>query len=278
MSKTFSTILFIFFICSSISAQQKYSVPRVITPQRIIPSKTIAGTTIKGKMTALGRLPDIVFDSIYIPEIIFESVDTSTSYNSFNDLKKSTISYAVKTERPKKGIHDITERIRVYQSYQPNTSEEVISIFIRFDLNGSSNISLDELQVFLDYMLTNFSYQANNIALSPSDFLIRRGGDCEDFAIFTSDFLTFWGEDSFVGGLYNARTGHAIALLKVDIVPKGYQSIDLNKYTGYREIGIPTGIYIPIDYNYLGTYSNATEMGMVLEKIWISKAIIGQPL
>ncbi|MEI6388846.1 MAG: EF-hand domain-containing protein, partial [Spirochaetota bacterium] len=257
-------------------SQGEYEVPRVVTPAREVPSITIPGRIIPGKVTAIGKLPDIVFDEIVLPSIILDPIDTSKNYNSANDFIERNAPSTSVVYRPIIKALSLENRISQYTKDVSGVSSAVIELFTKFDTNQDGRISLLELEHFQNYIVKTYKYMSNNKALSPTQFIVAGGGDCEDFAILTAEFLEFWGEQCFVGGLFNARTGHAIALFRVNAVPFGLLSIVVRDDSPYYKKGVPSGQYLPIDYEYVGGYSSATEAGMKLKYVWSSREIIGE--
>jgi hypothetical protein len=278
MSRSYNVIVFLFLIVFNLNAQNEYTVPQIITPAKTIPSIKIPGKTIPGKETAIGKLPDVVIEDIFLPAIYLDSINTGKNYNTHYDLPEN-VAHDKKITIPKNANKDdIGNRNNKYIQYAPETTQEVIDLFVLYDIDGNGKISIIELQHFQNYIFRTYKYQNNTTALPPAQFIKAGGGDCEDFAIMTAEFLIFWGETCLVGGLYNSRTGHAIALLKIDVVPKDCVSINIPSNSYYAKMGVPEGNYIPIDYNYVGGYSTATEAGMKLKIIWSSREIIGEAM
>ena len=70
-------------------------------------------------------------------------------------------------------------------------SQKVLDIFKEADSNNDHKISFNELQRFQNWLVRNFKYKQNEIALHPDDFIAQGGGDCEDFAIMTCSMLNY---------------------------------------------------------------------------------------
>ncbi len=130
-------------------------------------------------------------------------------------------------------------------------SERAIQIFRNADSNGDGKISVSELQTFQYWLKKNFTYKSNSTALHPDDFLKEGGGDCEDFAIMTTCMLNYHGVVAYVAGFGRVTVyKHAVAIVQVTSnKAPGYLFYTLSGW------GIPSGIYIPVDYEKVGGLS-----------------------
>jgi len=127
-------------------------------------------------------------------------------------------------------------------------SQRTLKIFHNADTNGDGKISVAELQRFQNWLKCNFIYKSNSTALHPDDFIAYGGGDCEDFAIMTTCMLNYHGVVAYVAGFGRVTVNkHALVIVQVtsDTTP-GYLFYTLQGW------GIPTGIYIPVDYEKVG--------------------------
>jgi hypothetical protein len=130
-------------------------------------------------------------------------------------------------------------------------SANTIEIFRKADSNSDRIISVNELQIFQNWLKRSFKYKENNTALHPDDFITQGGGDCEDFAIMTTCMLNYHGVVAYVAGFGRVTVNkHAVCIVQVsnDKTP-GYMYYTLSGW------GIPSGIYIPIDYEKVGGLS-----------------------
>lgn len=130
-------------------------------------------------------------------------------------------------------------------------SESTLKIFMDADSNGDGKISVGELQRFQNWLKRNFRYKENSTALHPDDFLKQGGGDCEDFAIMTTCMLNYHGVVAYVAGFGRVTVNkHAVVIVQVtsNNAP-GYLFYTLSGW------GIPSGIYIPVDYEKVGGLS-----------------------
>jgi hypothetical protein len=144
-----------------------------------------------------------------------------------------------------------------------------------YDRNG--HLAWFEIERFQGALVREFEYRNNDIALRPDHFLAAKGGDCEDFALYTAGLLRYWGWNNWIGGIYDKTgfVGHAVCLVRVgDDVPS-----ELSYHLGPKAVGghssIPTGRYIPIDYATVGNLSTAADATDHLLYVWVPEEIYG---
>jgi len=143
--------------------------------------------------------------------------------------------------------------------------------YLDADLNGSGRLSFDELRVFQERTYRDFRYEANEPALRPDEFLAAGGGDCEDFALYTAGLLRYWGWDPYIGSLAGSASGigHAVCLsYEEGSFPEGFMYFDLDAWTTEDGSPLQPGTYVPIDYQHVGSLSNAVEKGWKLRSIY----------
>jgi hypothetical protein len=145
------------------------------------------------------------------------------------------------------------------------------------DDNGDGRLSWDELSVFQSRLVQDIPYASNSRALSPEAFLAAGSGDCEDFALFTCGLLAYWGIECYLGSLApkSGGTGHAVALLPVPDVPEGFAFFRIQGSRSASGEPIPSGTYVPIDYEYVGGLSDAAGKGWVLRWIRVPGELYG---
>jgi len=148
------------------------------------------------------------------------------------------------------------------------------------DTNGSGHLELFEIQRFQSWVYGGFRYEDNATALAPNEFGAAGGGDCEDFALYTCGLLQYWGEQCWVGSFEGPSSAggvaaHAVALWRVDRVPRGMHGFVVEQ--GYRIYKEAAGtLVIPIDYDQVGGYTNATPSPARLGGIYNPVAIYGE--
>ena len=155
---------------------------------------------------------------------------------------------------------------------------ELVSRYLDADLNGSGRLSFDELKVFQQKTYREFRYESNKLALRPDEFLAAGGGDCEDFALYTAGLLRFWGWEPYLGSLASSKSaiGHAVCLsYEEGAFPKGYEYFRLDGWTTEDGSPLRDGTYVPIDYDQVGSLSNAVEPGWKLRSVYIPEKAWG---
>lgn len=143
--------------------------------------------------------------------------------------------------------------------------------YLDADLNGSGRLSFDELKVFQERTYRDFRYEANELALRPDEFMTAGGGDCEDFALYTAGLLRYWGWEPYIGSLAGSASGigHAVCLsYEEGSFPDSFTYFDLEAWTTEDGSPIRPGTYVPIDYDHVGSLSNAVEKGWKLRSIY----------
>jgi hypothetical protein len=155
-------------------------------------------------------------------------------------------------------------------NYGNNISENTLQVFGNADLNRDSKISVAELQAFQNWLKRNFKYKENATALHPDDFILQGGGDCEDFAIMTTCMLNYHGVVAYVAMFGRVTVNkHAVCIAQVtaDKTP-GYLYYTLSGW------GIPSGLYIPIDYEKVGGLS-AIDRRWKIARVYMPVRIYG---
>jgi len=153
--------------------------------------------------------------------------------------------------------------------------------YLDADLNGSGKLSFEELKVFQDKTYREFRYQSNALALRPDEFLAAGGGDCEDFALYTAGLLRFWGWVPYIGSFAASKgsIGHAVCLsFEEGAFPKNFEYFDIDAWETVDGSPLPAGRYVPIDYDHVGSLSNAVGSGWKLRSVFIPERIWGLPM
>ncbi len=158
------------------------------------------------------------------------------------------------------------------------TNPSLISRYLEADLDGSGKLSFDELKTFQRKTYREFRYEENEFALRPDEFLAAKGGDCEDFALYTAGLLRFWGWEPYLGFLGPARegVGHAVCLsYEKGIISDGYTYFELGYSITVDGTELKPGKYLPIDYDQVGGLTNAVEKHWKLRSIYIPEKAWG---
>jgi hypothetical protein len=156
----------------------------------------------------------------------------------------------------------------------------VISRYASADTDYDGGLTWDELRLFQRRLVAEFPYRTNAVAYSPTDFVSHGSGDCEDFALFTCGLLRFWGLECYLGSLQvdGYAIGHAIALVPVTEVPRGFSYYEIDASFVAGSPGVPPGIYVPVDYDHVGGLSNAVGPGWTLRWMRVPETAYGLPM
>ncbi|WP_455382466.1 transglutaminase-like domain-containing protein [Salinispira pacifica] len=143
------------------------------------------------------------------------------------------------------------------------------AIFASADTDGNGHLSWAEIVDFQRAIYRVFKYKANATALRPDEFLDHRGGDCEDWALFTAGLLHYWGWNASIATFVppDGSSGHAVAFVRVDQPIPGIGSYTVSPAAAARSKVLP-GTYIPIDYSDVGGFTTALEPGSRLTHLY----------
>ena len=104
------------------------------------------------------------------------------------------------------------------------SDEALLAAYEKADRNEDDYLSWSEIRRFQRDVYRDYAYVVNHTALDPVQFFARRGGDCEDFSLYTCGLLRYWNIDCWVG-IFGRRGGdryaisHAVMFMAVDDVP-----------------------------------------------------------
>ncbi|MFW5712007.1 MAG: WYL domain-containing protein [Spirochaetota bacterium] len=159
------------------------------------------------------------------------------------------------------------------------TNGQLLARYMGADTDRNGHLSWPEVEAFQRQTYRLFTYRANQRALPPDEFLARRGGDCEDFALYTCGLLEFWGWNCKVACFFppGGGSGHAIAMVWSARPINGYgyihvsgsadqrSSLTAAAYAGPRSTAyLRPGYWIPIDYDSIGRFSQAMSSNWTL--------------
>ena len=133
-----------------------------------------------------------------------------------------------------------------------------------------AGLTWDAIQKFQSDLVRSTEYRHEPRALAPNEFYATGGGNCVDYSLATAAFLEHHGIVSYVGGFFapDESVGHAVVLIPVSDVPRGYRYLELENWKTEDGYAIPDGRYVPVDYEYVGDFSNATAPDAELTKVW----------
>lgn len=182
------------------------------------------------------------------------------NYRGFHIEKKSSYYRIEGLKKKYRTLYEVIIEIntQVFKKLTGIQDKEVLSIYINADTNKDGFLSWKEIQDFQMKINREFKYISNYTALRPDEFVKAGGGDCEDWALFSAGFLRFWGYDSYIGLLNFKENYHAVALVRVDELPrrfKGYRITSARLKSGEP---LPGGIYTFIDYYKVGKLTLAS--------------------
>jgi hypothetical protein len=145
------------------------------------------------------------------------------------------------------------------------------------DSDKNGHLSWNEIKQFQRNLERKYQYKPNQYALRPDQFLAQGGGDCEDWALVTCGLLRFWGWNCKVASFApkSGGTGHAIAMVWSEKPVKGIGYLYLPEGTTLGCIAVRPGYYIQIDYNHVGSLSNAVGKSWVLRALYEPEKIYG---
>ncbi|MFP4212355.1 MAG: transglutaminase domain-containing protein, partial [Alkalispirochaeta sp.] len=160
----------------------------------------------------------------------------------------------------------------------------LLEVYRGADTNGDDRLSWNELEAFQRWVKRRFRYEHNSTALPPDQFGAVGGGDCEDFALYTCGLLAYWGYECYVGvfvpaGQPYSQNAHAVALMVVDD-PAWYPvTIDIGDWPhATAPASSRTKTVIPIDYDVVGGFTEATPDPWVLSTVYVATSIYGTRL
>ena len=110
---------------------------------------------------------------------------------------------------------------------------------------------------------------SNQIVLRPDEFLAEGGEDCEDWSLVTAGLLRFWGWECYVGsiGSPDNAESHAVCLVRMNSKPSAYSYYEFEDSALLGGMRVRAGYYVPIDYEHVGSLSNAVGRGWRLRYI-----------
>lgn len=199
-------------------------------------------------------------------------------------LKIHTINGKETYEVPSLNLVTADKKYAIYSIRRPAfisatgiSNADLIKIYLDADLDLNGKLSFSELEAFQKKVMWTYQYQNNDIALRPDRFLQAKGGDCEDFALFTAGLLRFWGWEPYIGSMGpKTGTGHAFCLsYEEGSFPSHYEALILKDWTSDDGTPLKNGYYVPIDYDIVGGFSVAIKSGWKLRNIYIPEKAYG---
>jgi hypothetical protein len=152
----------------------------------------------------------------------------------------------------------------------------VFKLYESADSDHSGGLSFGEIQAFQSSLYRHYRYLSNGTALRPDQFLDEGGGDCEDWALMAAGMLRYWGFRPWLvtyGGA--SGDGHAVCFLQVPQPPAIVGFITLDSPAELSGETLPAGVYVPIDYDDVGSLSSAVHPGWTLKSAWVPESVYG---
>ena len=93
----------------------------------------------------------------------------------------------------------------------------------------------------------------------------------------TAGLLQFWGWETYIGSLRSPddEGAHAVCLVRLSRKPSTYSYYQFEESVNLGGKRIRAGYYVPIDYDHVGSLSNAVGKGWTLKYIRVPADIYG---
>jgi hypothetical protein len=158
-------------------------------------------------------------------------------------------------------------------------SARLDALYESADLDGNDSIDLEEVSAFQWKLYQSYRYLRNDTALRPNEFLAAGGGDCDDWVLVTAGLLRYWGISSWLACFGpDPDSGHAVCLVRMSHPPAGFATVTIAPDTVCNGVAVPAGTYIPIDYDKVGAFTNATKEGWELREMLVPEEAYGLPM
>ncbi|MBN2681755.1 MAG: hypothetical protein JXR58_04555 [Bacteroidales bacterium] len=140
----------------------------------------------------------------------------------------------------------------VFRSVTGITDETLEKMYINADKNKNGLLSWPEIEVFQKMIVAKYKYFITDTVLSPDNFIKMGGGKCDDWSLMTAGLLRFWNYEPYIARFGRTKViGHALCLVKTtEKIPSGYMYYEIE-----NNPVLPSGNYIPIDYDVVGGLS-----------------------
>jgi len=271
------SILLIFISNAFVFSQATITIPAVHIPAQHIPSQHLPATHIPEIETPYGKMPGVDIPAVDIPGFDIDAVDTTSQIIDLPDFAKvyrnDLLAYSSKKSDSTINVPSsfsyslsIKERNARFLKYSGYANKQMLDLFELADLDQSGTLSWDELSIFQIRLFKSYSYYSEQHALRPDQFFAIGGGDCKAWSIVTAAFCHYWGYDAYVACFFLGNIGHAICFVHGPVDPPiSFVSWEIHGARTVEGNNIPAGIYIPVDYDHVGSYSNALIAGMTLD-------------
>lgn len=136
--------------------------------------------------------------------------------------------------------------------------KKYIKYFEQNDTNRNVELDWGEIKQFQALLSKNFSYENNDIVLTPEEFYSKKSGDCDDFSSFSASFIKYYGYPCYILTYNNhedSYNSHAVAAIYIgdELYEEGSVSITNKKLYSPKENReldefAPNGNYVILDY------------------------------
>ena len=261
---------------SSAQSENTITIPAVHTPAQHVPGIHIPAIHIPEKKTSFGTIAAIDIPAIDIPAFDIPATDTTeetVQVPEYSRIYRSRIVSYSRTTHPTTVVRTVTEtplsvesRNTAFTARATYATPEMLRLFATADVDQSGTLSWDELEYFQQRLYRTYGYHAEAVALRPDQFLALGEGDCKAWSLMTAAFCAYWGWDAYIACFFNSEVGHAICFVRSPYpVPDGFVSWKISGRKTVEGDVIPPGEYVPVDYDHVGSFSNALSAGMTLD-------------
>jgi hypothetical protein len=167
---------------------------------------------------------------------------------------------------------------RCFREITGITNTTLEEMYARADSDRDGAISWPEVAAFQRKLVREYRYTENTTALRPDQFIAKGGGDCEDFALVTAGLMRFWNWQPYIAGFGpdGPGYGHAICMAYSQRIPAGYTYYTIRGHTTEYGSPIKPGKYIPVDYDHIGSTSDAMGGNWRLWNMYVPEKIYGK--
>ena len=186
---------------------------------------------------------------------------------------------ATPAKQPGRSSYEITiEKNSALFTRETGISDKgLLSLYASADANRDASLSWSEIAAFQRNLYERYAYRHNNTALRPDEFIAAGGGDCDDWSLVTAGLLRYWGYDPYIGAIRSPDGSeyHAVCLIRVAERPPAYAYYHFDEDGHLNGRPIKAGYYVPIDYDNVGTLSNAVKGHWKLHRMYRPESIYG---
>jgi hypothetical protein len=257
-------------------SESTITIPAIHVPPRHVPGIHIPAIHIPAKKTSFGTIAGFDIPAIDIPAFDIPATDTTAEtiqVPEYSRIYRSQIVSYTRTTHPTTVVSTTSEnaltvesRNAAFTAHAAYATSEMLRLFASADVDQSGTLSWDEVEYFQQRLYRTYGYHTEAVALRPDQFVDRGEGDCKAWSLMTAAFCAYWGWDAYIACFFNNEIGHAICFVRSPYpVPAGFVSWRISgRKTVEGDVILP-GEYVPVDYDHVGSFSNALSAGMTLD-------------